>query len=415
MIRKALELDGVEADVDAADLWNRSGGQWLTAPGVAVPDRAVCSIAGLGRFLDERGAGLSRMLSAAGVGVIGERAAALGLPPSGVVSCGGSSRLLRSRDGWVAVTLARPDDIELIPAWLDAEPRGAGNPWPLLEKALRQRSSGELVDRARLLGLACAAVGETPDQTPDKRPVAGTRLGEAAGRPLSGLVVVNLASLWAGPLAADVLARLGARVITVESLDRPDGSRTTPGFFASLHGRSESVALRLDRNEGHAQLAELLGRVDVVIEGSRPRALAQMGIDARSVAEHGPRLWVSITAHGRDTPSGQRVGYGDDASAAGGLVGWVEGAPTFLADALADPITGLVAAATAVQLVERGGRWLVDVALARVAASMRTRDGDPAVEPTGDACPPRRRTDPGKALPLGRDTSAVLAEFGIEP
>ena len=411
MISEALELDWVEADVDVADLWTRSGGQWLTAPGVAVPDRAVRGIAGLGRCLDERGAGLSRVLGAAGVGVIGERAAALGLPPSGVVSCGGSSRLLRSRDGWVAVTLARPDDIESIPAWLDAEPRGVGDRWPRLERAIRRRSSGALVDRARLLGLACAAVGETSD----KPPVVGTRLGEAVGRPLSGLVVVNLASLWAGPLAADVLARLGARVITVESLNRSDGSRATPGFFASLHGRSESAALRLDRNEGRAQLAELLGRVDVVIEGSRPRALAQMGIDARSVVEHGPRLWVSITAHGRDTPSGQRVGYGDDASAAGGLVGWVEGAPRFLADALADPITGLVAAATVVQLVEGGGRWLVDVALARVAASMRTRDDDPVVEPTGDACPPRRRTDPGKALPLGRDTSAVLTEFGIEP
>jgi crotonobetainyl-CoA:carnitine CoA-transferase CaiB-like acyl-CoA transferase len=95
-----------------------------------------------------------------------------------------------------------------------------------------------------------------------------------------------------------------------------------------------------------------------------------MDIDARAVVHSGPRLWVSITGHGRSPEFAHRIGYGDDAAAAGGLVGWHSGEPRFLADAIADPLAGLHAAAAIVQLIEQGGRWMVDVSLARVAASL---------------------------------------------
>jgi crotonobetainyl-CoA:carnitine CoA-transferase CaiB-like acyl-CoA transferase len=234
----------------------------------------------------------------------------------------------------------------------------------------------------------------------DRHGVIATRRGEARGGSLGNVTVVDLGALWAAPLCADLLARCGARLVTVESVHRPDGSRRRPPFFEALHGRSLSVALDLRSDEGKHQLRELLSCADVVIEASRPRALAQLGIDAEDlVVSAGPRVWMSITAHGRDQPT--RVGFGDDAAAAGGLVAEVDGEPRFVADAVADPLTGLVAAATIAQLVESGGRWTVDAALARVAHAM---SGDWIATPDHlTIAPPVRRTDPGGPMPLGRD------------
>lgn len=398
----------IAADVDAEELWASSGGQWLTAAGVGVPTRLVQGVAGLTDFLDVRGAGLAALLGARGLGVVAERAAVLGMRRSGDVSCGGASRLFPTLDGWVAVSLARREDVASIPAWLgvDADPV---TPWGAVRSVLRGRTSAEVVDQAVMLGLPCCEVNEVMD----RRPVLVQPLGDAAPRPLAGLVVANLAPLWAGPIAGDVLARLGARVIKVESVARPDGARRTGPFFEALHGRCESLALDLRSPSGHEQLRTLLAQVDVVIEGSRPRALQQMGIEAADLTRAGPRIWLSITGHGRSDPLGRRVGFGDDAAAAGGLVGWIEDSPVFTADAVADPITGLTGAATAVQLVETGGRWLVDVALSRVAASMsqpaRSRRTAPSTKPSM----PQRRADPGASLPIGRDNEILVREFDL--
>ena len=361
------------ADVDVDALWIGCGAQALTAPSVATPVDVVRHVAGLVRQLDARGAALAQLVGHQGLGLLTERATMLGLPRSGLVSCGGASHLLRAADGWFAVSLARSDDFRSLPAWLGVDAGAASlvDPWALVESAVRDRTVEDVVETACLLGLACSAVGEIVDG----RAVLADRVGPAQPTSLRGRVVANLASLWAGPLAADILARLGAQVITVESSSRPDGARATPAFYDRLHDRCTSISLPLASADGQAQLAELLQRVDVVIEGSRPRALAQMGIDARAVVESGPRLWLSIQSHGRSQEFAHRIGYGDDAAAAGGLVGWQSGEPRFLADAIADPLAGLSAAAAILQLIEQGGRWLVDVSLARVAASLAHRGG----------------------------------------
>ena len=84
-------------------------------------------------------------------------------------------------------------------------------------------------------------------------------------------------------------------------------------------------------------------RADVVLEASRPRALAQFGIDAEALTTgtpdgRGPQAWVSITGYGRTGDEANRVAFGDDAAAAGGLVSWTDGEPLFCADAVADPL-----------------------------------------------------------------------------
>lgn len=393
----------------ASLLWSQSGARWLTDSEVGVPVHVVDAVVALVGRLDRRGAGLSSAWGAGGVGVLAGRAASIGLGPSGIASCGGSTRLLRAADGWIAVSLARPDDVVAVAAWLDlpSPPADASAAWTLVEQVVALRPAAPLVERATLLGLACSAQGEIRDC---RRSIAHP-MGDAPPASLADVTVANLGSLWAGPLAADVLARSGARVLTVESTSRPDGARATPPFFEALHARSESVALPLHTDTGRRWLRELLERVDVVIEGSRPRALRQMGIDAEAIVQQGPRLWLSITAHGRAEPHAHRIGFGDDAAVAGGLVAEVGGEPRFIADAIADPLTGLVAADVAAGLIEAGGRWLVDVALARVAASIAARaDWAP---PTGVSSSPVEPAGTGRPLPLGHDTTRVLAERGI--
>ena len=104
-------------------------------------------------------------------------------------------------------------------------------------------------------------------------------LGDAPPRlDLSGLRVVDLTALWAGPLCGDLLARGGAQVVKVESLGRPDGARRGPAaFFDQLNAHKRSVALDFTTTGGRARLAGLLVAADVVLESSRPRALDQLG------------------------------------------------------------------------------------------------------------------------------------------
>lgn len=110
----------------------------------------LAALVGLVRLLDERGAGLAQLYGADGVGVLSDRATMLGLPPSGRTSCGGAARLLPASDEWIAVTLARRDDVQLLPAWLGVEPSdlpGDGAlAWPLVAERVALRQAAEIVE-----------------------------------------------------------------------------------------------------------------------------------------------------------------------------------------------------------------------------------------------------------------------------
>lgn len=338
-------------------------------------------------------------------GLLTDRAAINGLRRQGRVSCGGTSRLVRCADGWLAVTLARPEDIDLLPAWLglDHLPE-ADDPWVAVERAAAAVPAATLDGGAALLGVPAAAVGSVERATP---PVVRTELGRRPPRPLRGCTVVDLSSLWAGPLCTRILADAGARIVKVESTRRPDGARRGPApFFDLLNAGKESVAVDLTTDAGRAALHALLSAADVVVDASRPRALQALGIDAAELAATGPAVWVSITGHGREGPLARRVGFGDDTAAAGGAVVWDADGPCFCADALADPLTGMTAALAVLDAFDRGGRWLLDIALSRVAAAVT----GPTVDAAGlDAPPPREPVPRGTARPLGADTATVLA------
>ena len=288
---------------------------------------------------------------------ITERARWAGLSRWGHTSCGGATRLFRTADGWAAVTLARPSDIESVPALTEREVHG--DPWASVETWCAFTTMATIAERAELLALPIGLLGERAAADA----LVATGLGATSvARP----GVVDLSAMWAGPLCGAILADSGCDVVKVESTTRPDGARRGPKeFFARLHRGKQMMTLPFEEEEGRARLAEMIAGADVVIESSRPRALQQLGIRREELQPAGPAVWVTVTGHGATR---NRVGFGDDAAVAGGLVVWDRDEPFFVADAISDPLTGLFAAAEALEALVAGRRVHLDVAMAGVAA-----------------------------------------------
>lgn len=296
------------------------------------------------------------------------RAALLNIAPQGQVSAGGATRLLATRDGWCALTLSRPDDTEAIPALLQVDSVDA-DPWPALREWAAVNSAAELAARARLLGLPVAVLGETAPAPPAVSPLWPAQTGS-----LAGALVADLSSMWAGPLCGQLLARAGATVVKVESSSRPDGTRAgAPEFFDWMNGGKLSYAVDF---EDPRDLAALIQVADVVVEASRPAALARRGLGPDVVAARPGRIWLRITGHGSEGEKADWVAFGDDAAVSGGLVGYREGAPVFSGDAIADPLTGLHAAAAVADSRHRGGGELIEFSMAAVAAGYRSCGDD---------------------------------------
>jgi hypothetical protein len=351
-----------------------------------------------------------------------QRAALTGLVRAGDVSCGGGSRLLACADGWVAASLARPTDWEAVAAWLGRPRPVAEGDWDGVASGVAGIGGDELRVGAELLGLPVAILGErqrhrdpgSPPPTPGAiHGVDARRLGSApAARSVVELTVVDLSSLWAGPLAGRLLARTGARVVKVESTTRPDGARRgSPRFFRLLNAGKDSVALDFDTAEGRGHLAGIVSHADVVITGSRPRALQQLGLDLETMVAHGrPRIWLSVTGYGTATGSGHRVAFGDDAAVAGGLVAFDDRGPCFCGDAIADPLCGLASTVAVLTAVGLDGSWVIDASMADIAGGLT----GPAFPVAGlrPAPPPDPGDESGTVTPaFGADTEAVLADL----
>ena len=324
------------------------------------------------------------------------RAAILNLARPGRISAGGATRLLRTTDGWCALALPREDDVAALPALMEVD-TVTGDTWTALSHWAATCSTDHVVERAQLLDVAAAALGEAAAEPPTVR-----RCGTSTGsRRADGLLVADLSSLWAGPLCGQLLARAGAVVVKVESPTRPDGTRRgEPAFFDWMNAGKLSYCVDFD-GESDA-LHRLLDAADIVIEGSRPAALRRRGLSAGDLAGRKGRIWLRISGY-RDQPD--RPAFGDDAAVAGGLVGVSADGPVFCGDAIADPLTGLEAARAVGESLRRGGGEVVEVSMAQVAAryaalTQSADSGAPAKSPTlPPAVPP--------ASPLGADNAAV--------
>ena len=295
--------------------------------------------------------------------LLGERAAYAGLARRAPWSCGGAMRILPAIDGHVALSLARASDLDLVPALVEGGP--TDDPWGTVAAWLAGATAAEAEARLRLLGMPggeveTSAVSSHPDPPPARAWLA------------PGALVVDLSALWAGPLCTHLLGLLGARVLKVESVARPDGARRgSRGFFELLNGGKEHLSLDLPRDM--SRLRELVAEADLVVESSRPRALRQLGLQAEEVVAQGTN-WLSITARGRGSDS---VGFGDDVAACAGLVLRDGEDLVPVGDAIADPLTGVVAAVRAVEALQAGRATLLDVAMLDIVRCARTG----AVEP----------------------------------
>lgn len=428
----AAERELALADEHPALSWAGSGLMALTGradgPPCLLPSAlAACADGALAALASLGPAGALSGLR--GSWLLAERAAYTGWSRAGAVSMGGSCRLLATADGELAVNLAREDDWALLPAWLEVE---VDADWSSVATALRERSSSALVEQGRLLGLALA-------RSPEPRLPPGSVA--TPGFPLSpfprgerGTIrrprVVDLSSLWAGPLCAHLLQRLGAEVIKVESTQRPDGARRgAPEFFDLLNAGKRSVALDLASPAGRERLRVLLSQADIVIEASRPRALRQMGIEAEAWLRENPGLtWLSLSGYGREPEWENAIAYGDDAGVAAGLSALLRqahGESLICGDAIADPLSGIHAALAAWASWRQGGGQLLALSLAGVVRAAldfdtpsdvpaRMADWSRVLALNGQpVAAPRRRAAAGTAAALGADTAAVLSEWGL--
>jgi hypothetical protein len=275
-----------------------------------------------------------------------------GLAAPGLRSANGHCGLFAARDGWVAVNLARPEDRDVVPALTGTD----SEPWAALAQAAATRPSQAFVADAAELQLPAAVLGEA--EPCELAPGGGV---------LPRLKVLDLSALWAGPLCAGLLARMGARVRRVENTARPDPTPLgSPRLDRRLNGEKTRLAIDLTTREGKARLGEEIARADVIVTSARAAACASLGLNDALLARRRGLIWAAITGHGW---AADRVGFGDDCAVAGGLVRRKDGEPRFLGDAVADPLTGLEAALAVREAACEGRGGRLDLAMARIACA----------------------------------------------
>ncbi len=341
-------------------------------------------------------------LSIDGPALLGERAAIAGYTRQGNRSVGGHAQLVESIDKPICINFARPDDLLLIPAWLQEE-IDPNNRMEVLS-SLKKFESQQLMKQADLLGIPLGV----PDVEEYEYPAYLTE-GKKSKKRAESTLVIEFGSLWASPLCGDLLRRSGCRVIKIESLSRPDGARRgPPGFFDLLNGGKESLALDFKDDSSLKFLRKIVKEADVIVEGSRPRALRQLGVDAETEVENG-KVWISITGYGRTGPRSKGVAFGDDAAVSGGL--FLKDPLSFIADAVADPSAGLLAAVIALSALESEKGWLIDVPLSAVANWICGIGEVPKESERDVVAEPRARKIKTKAPEIGQHNSELENEF----
>lgn len=203
--------------------------------------------------------------------------------------------------------------------------------------------------------------------------------------PLSGIRILDLSRVLAGPWATQTLADLGAEVIKVE---RPGSGDDTRGwgppfskadngdvglsaYFMSTNRGKRSITIDFSTPEGQKLIHQLVKSSDVLVENFKVGGLAKLGLDYKTLSQQNPALiYCSITGFGQTGPHRNRTGYDLLVQAMGGLMsltGEVSGPPMKVGVAIVDIFTGLYASnAILAALFERkksGQGEYIDLAL----------------------------------------------------
>ena len=186
--------------------------------------------------------------------------------------------------------------------------------------------------------------------------------------PLSDVRILDLTAFWAGPVATSVLAALGADVIKVEGVRRPDGMRFANGrppsweqwwewgpVYLCSNTNKRALSLELTRPEGQDIALDLIRCSDLIIENFSPRVLTHFGLDWDVVRSVNPAVsMVRMPAFGLDGPWRDRVGFAQTMEQASGMA-WMTGpadGPPIVPRGPCDPIAGLHAAFAAIAALE---------------------------------------------------------------
>jgi crotonobetainyl-CoA:carnitine CoA-transferase CaiB-like acyl-CoA transferase len=209
-------------------------------------------------------------------------------------------------------------------------------------------------------------------------------LAASAGS-LSGIVVLDLSRVLAGPYAAQILADLGATVIKVENPADPDVARGFPPYLTDGSGESAEefsayygqynrgklgLGLDLRGDEGKQVLKDLVARADILVENFRPGTMARLGLGYDVLAEVNPRLvYLAISGYGQTGSRSRRPAFDNTAQAAGGLWsmnGYPDQPPVRVGATIGDlsaTLFGVIGTLAALRHAERTGQGqLVDVA-----------------------------------------------------
>lgn len=229
------------------------------------------------------------------------------------------------------------------------------------------------------------------------RPVISIdRIGDApvepvpgGARALSGLRVLDLTRILAGPVAARTLAEYGADVLMVAA----DGTPQIPAFVRETSHGKRSTFLDLDRPDDAARLRDLVRGADVFSQGYRPGVLEARGLGPEALAELRPGIVaLSISCYGHGGSLSDRAGWEQVAQSVTGICAeqGAPGAPELIPLPACDYLTGYLGALGALMALERraeeGGSWHVQVSLCRSAMFLQDhgRHAAPGRFPTAE-------------------------------
>ncbi len=224
----------------------------------------------------------------------------------------------------------------------------------------------------------------TPRPPRSRRSVIGER-------PLAGVKVLDFTAFWAGPFATAWLCAMGADVVKVESVQRPDGLRFSaavrpaddPRFYemcaiwqASNLGKRD-ITLDLSHPDGLAVAKQLIARCDVVAENFTPQVMDRFGLDYDALRAIRPDVvMLRMPAFGLTGPWRERGGFAQTMEQLTGMA-WVtgyEGGPPIIPGGPVDPMVGTHAALALVAAIEHRARTgegqLVEVPLVEVATAV---------------------------------------------
>lgn len=176
--------------------------------------------------------------------------------------------------------------------------------------------------------------------------------GAGGAGPLSGLRVIEVSTMMAGPYGATLLGDLGADVIKVESRRGDDSRHLGPqrggerSAFLSLNRSKRGMVLDLQRSDAQEVFGRLVAGADIVITNVRQPALSKLGLDYDQVRTHRcDVIWVGVTAFGADGPYAGRPGIDFLIQGYGGLMaltGEPDGAPVRVTVPLIDTLTSVL-------------------------------------------------------------------------